>query len=61
MIVGQQSLASEEAAHKSRMEVSLYQQGGERHRTSQVREWARRGEREIQSTKIEKSELHHYP
>lgn len=57
----QQSLASEEAAHKSRMEVSVYHQDGERHRANQVREWERDGEQAIQSKRIEKSELYHTP
>ncbi|KAL0633008.1 hypothetical protein Q9L58_008114 [Maublancomyces gigas] len=54
IIDGQQLLASAEAAHKSRMEVSMYHQDGERHRATQVREWERSGKQEIQSTKIEK-------
>lgn len=54
----QQTLASERAAQKSRLEVSLYQQRGEEYRSEQIMHRAGQEQREIQRALNETSKLH---
>lgn len=51
----QQSLASERAAHNSRLQISLFKQRGEQHWSDEALRWAGNEEREIQNAGNEKS------
>lgn len=57
MILLQQSLASERAAYNSRVQISLYQQRGEEHRSEQVMHRAGEEQRGIEKATNERSEL----
>lgn len=54
-IILQQSLAAENAAHNSRLQMSLFQQRGERHWDEEMIQWAGNNERELSRAANEKS------
>lgn len=59
-IILRQTLASEKAAYKARLQISLYQQRGEQHRSEEVSRWMGNEERQIQKSVDQRSKLHDY-
>lgn len=57
IILLQQTLASEKAAHRARLQISVYQQRGEQHRGLQVMQHAGQEQRTLQKSINETSEL----